>query len=65
MTLPTSCQMSGTLSFTSEVPVAFGGFGDVYRGTLNSGTDICIKQIRISTIDDKEKLKQARHHLNP
>ena len=64
-TLPASYQVSEALSFTSEVPVAFGGFCDAYRGTLGTGADICIKRIRICAIDDKERLKQARCQFNP
>ena len=65
MTLPTSYQMAGALSFTGEAPIAFGGFGDAYRGTLGTSTAICIKRIRITSIADKEMLKQVRHQFSP
>jgi hypothetical protein len=64
-TLPASYQVSEAILLTSEVPVAFGGFCDAYRGTLGTGTGICIKRIRICAIDDKERLKQARRQFNP
>ena len=60
-TLPASYQVSEALSFTSQVPIAFGGFCDAYKGTLAPGTAVCIKRIRVSATDDKEKLKQVRH----
>ncbi|KAF9646896.1 kinase-like protein [Thelephora ganbajun] len=57
--LPTSCQVSGAPSYTTETPVAFGGFCDVYRGTLGTGADICIKKIRICARDDIDEVKQS------
>jgi len=54
----------GALVFTSEVPVAFGGFCDAYKGTLDAGVDICIKKIRICASDNADKVKQAGRQFN-
>jgi hypothetical protein len=58
-TLPASYQVSGVLSFVSEQPVAFGGFGDVFKGRVGTGADVCIKKIRVCSTDDVYKLRQA------
>lgn len=64
-TLPASYHVSGGLSFASGIPVAFGGFCDAYRGTLENGASVCIKKIRICATDDVNELKQAGHQFSP
>ncbi|KDN40633.1 hypothetical protein RSAG8_07962, partial [Rhizoctonia solani AG-8 WAC10335] len=43
-----------------------GGFGDVYRGALNNGTDVGLKCIRLEADSDdggRKKVKDAAHEL--
>ena len=41
MILPSTYKVSDELSFTTTQPVEFGGFCDVYKGSL-AGADVCI-----------------------
>jgi len=58
MILPSTYEVSGELSFTTVQPLAFGGFCDVYKGTLG-GADVCIKRLRISTRGDQMAVRQV------
>ena len=58
--LPSTYELSGELSVTTTLPVAFGGFCDVYKGTLPGG-NVCIKRFRISTPDDQVAVRQVAH----
>ena len=46
---------------TRQLPDAFGGFCDVYEGTLASTVKVCIKRLRIS-VGDQEKVKEVSIH---
>ena len=61
MILPSVYEVSSELSPTTAQPVAFGGFCDVYKGTLG-GADVCIKRLRISTMGDQVAVRQVTHH---
>ncbi|CAE6441494.1 unnamed protein product [Rhizoctonia solani] len=53
-------------SMSGDCPVAGGGFGDVYRGALNNGTDVGLKCIRLEADSDdggRKKVKDAAHEL--
>lgn len=63
-TLPASYQFSGALSFTSEHPVAFGGFGDVFKGKIGAGADVCIKKIRRCVTDNVGEVRKASHRFS-
>lgn len=63
-TLPLSYQVSGALSSVSELPVAFGGFCDVFKGKVDSGADVCVKKIRVCATDNIGEIRQAGHKLN-
>jgi len=41
-------------------PFAFGGFGDVYHGTLN-GLRVCIKRVRVYTHDGPQRAAEVRY----
>ena len=58
--LPSAYEVSDKLSVTATSPVAFGGFCDVYKGTL-SGENVGIKRLRISTTGDQAAVKQVAH----
>jgi hypothetical protein len=60
MILPSAYEVSGELSFTTTEPVAFGGFCDVYKGTLG-GADVCIKRLRITTTGDRAAVRRVTH----
>ena len=64
-TLPTSYHVPEALALTSEMPVAFGGFCDAYKGTLGAGVDICIKKIRISSRGNMDEVKRVGPQSNP
>ena len=57
---PLGYEVSGELSITTTQPVAFGGFCDVYKGTLG-GADVCIKRLRISTMGGRVAVKQVTY----
>lgn len=46
-TLPSSYTIPGNLSRIGSDPVAFGGFSDVWGGTLDD-RNVCIKYLRVS-----------------
>ena len=54
MILPTSYILSDPFPETSGRPVASGGFGDIYEGTLN-GSKVRIKSLRVYSGSDLQK----------
>ena len=60
MTLPTSYTLSSSLLNIDRRPVASGGPGDVYEGTLN-GSKVCVKRIRVYSEDGPEKATRVRY----
>ncbi|KAF9647907.1 kinase-like protein, partial [Thelephora ganbajun] len=58
MILPSMYEVSGELSFDTMQIVAYGGFCDVYKGSLG-GEGVCIKWLRITTTGDQAMVKQA------
>jgi len=58
-TLPLSYQALGIFSYMNDQPVAFGGSCDIYKGKDATGADVCIKKIRIHTIDDIGEIRQS------
>ncbi|KAF9644753.1 kinase-like protein [Thelephora ganbajun] len=56
--LPTSYKLSTDLLRIDPNPFAVGGFGDVYRGTLN-GSSACIKRVRVYIKDNPQKAAKA------
>ncbi|KAF9646470.1 kinase-like protein [Thelephora ganbajun] len=52
--LPTSYTLSADPLNIDPRPIASGGYGDVYHGTLN-GSGVCIKRARVYTLDTSEK----------
>ncbi|KAJ1310556.1 hypothetical protein OPQ81_007286 [Rhizoctonia solani] len=53
-------------SMSGDKPVASGGFGNVYRGTLNNGTEVGLKCVRMEVEFDNEgrkKVKDAAREL--
>lgn len=58
MILPPTYEVSGKLSFNSTEAVAFGGFGDAYKGLLGP-KNVCIKRLRISATGDQALVKQV------
>ena len=51
MTLPTSYTIPSHLLTVDSHPFASGGFGEVYRGTLNDSL-VCVKRFRAATEED-------------
>ena len=58
--LPSTYEVSGELLVTTTLPIAYGGFYDVYKGTL-SGENVCIKRLRISAAGDLAAVKRVAH----
>ncbi|KAF8682652.1 Protein tyrosine kinase [Rhizoctonia solani] len=53
-------------SMSGDNPVAYGGFGDIYRGVLNNGAEVSLKCVRLEVdLDDggQRKIKDAAHEL--
>ena len=59
--LPSSCEVSGTLTPLAGSPVAYGGFCDVQRGSLSTRRtdDVCIKKLRMHNESNPEKIKKV------
>ena len=65
MILPSSCILSSSVLNISRQPVASGGSGDIYQGTLD-GSTVCVKRVRIYSKEGPEKTKKVCyrcHHL--
>ena len=63
--LPPSYTLSSQILRVGPHPVAAGGSGDVYKGTLN-GLRVCIKRVRIYSKDGPKKatkVRYRRHHF--
>ena len=46
--------LSSDLQDIGPEPFASGGYGDVFKGTLD-GSSVCVKRIRVYTHDDPQK----------
>ena len=57
--LPTSYTLSSHLLNIGPDPFASGGFGDVYKGTLD-GSRVCIKRVRAYAKDGPQKAIKVR-----
>jgi hypothetical protein len=64
MILPTSYALSPSLLNTDPRPVASGGSGDVYKGSLD-GSEVCIKRVRIYAKDGPMKATKVRCRCYP
>ena len=61
--LPPTYEVSDELSVPATLPFAFGGFCDIFKGTL-AGESVCVKRLRISTMGDQAAVKQVtRFHI--
>jgi hypothetical protein len=58
--LPTSYKLSPDLLKVDPDPFAFGGFGDVYHGTLDDSR-VCVKRVRVYTKEGPQKAAKVRH----
>jgi hypothetical protein len=52
--LPTLYTLSSHLLNIGPDPVAAGGYGDIYEGTLG-GSKVCVKRVRVYTSEDPKK----------
>ena len=59
-TLPTSSALSSQVLLISNQPVASGGSGDVYEGTLNN-LRVCVKRIRVYAKDSAGEPPDVRN----
>ena len=62
--LPASSTLSSQVSLISNHPVASGGSGDVYEGTLNN-LKVCVKRIRVYSQDSSGEppdVRRLHHH---
>ena len=59
-TLPTSSALSSQVSLISNQPVASGGSGDVYEGTLDN-LKVCVKRIRVYAKDSSGEPPDVRY----
>ena len=60
MILPTSYTLSSSLLNVDCQPVASGGTGDVYEGTLNNSR-VCVKRVRVYSKDGPGKATKVGH----
>ena len=58
--LPSTYEITDELLVTTTLPSAYGGFCDVYKGTL-SGENVCIKRLRVSAAGDRAAVKRVAH----
>ncbi|KAF9789176.1 kinase-like domain-containing protein [Thelephora terrestris] len=58
MMLPSSYEVSGKLSFNSTDAIAYGGFCDVYDGSLDLER-VCVKRLRVSAAGDRALTKRS------
>ena len=63
MILPSTYEVYSELSYSITTPIAFGGFGDVYKGYLGH-ENVCIKRLRIAAGGDRTLVKQVSHPHN-
>ena len=61
--LPSTYEVSGKLSFSTMGVVAYGGFCDVYKGSLG-GADVCVKRLRVSNTGDQANIKKVSRSEN-
>ena len=59
-TLPTSSALSSQVLLISNQPVASGGSGDVYEGSLNN-LRVCVKRVRVYARDSSGEPPDVRH----
>ena len=59
--LPATYELAG-VQLVPEIQTAYGGFSDIYKGTLSEA--ICIKKLRITTQGDQEKIREVPHSLS-
>ena len=67
MILPTLYTPPSQVLIVGRQPVASGGSGDVYEGTLN-GSKVCVKRVRVYARDGPEagkKVLRAHRFLVP
>jgi hypothetical protein len=60
MILPTSYTLSSSLLNIGPQPVASGGSGDVYKGTLGR-SPVCIKRVRVYSKDGPGGATKVHH----
>ena len=58
MVLPPTYEASEELSVPATQPVTFGGFSDIFKGTLSGGS-VCVKRLRIATTGDLVAIKRV------
>jgi len=63
MVLPSTYEVSGEISLSAMEVVAFGGFCDVYKGSLG-GADVCVKLLRTSPAGSRAMVKEVSHSEN-
>ena len=63
MILPSTYEISGELSVPLTHPVAFGGFCDIYHGSLGPNK-VCVKRLRITATGDQALVKQVFRSQN-
>jgi len=65
MILPSSYTLSSSLINIGRQPLASGGSGDIYKGTLN-GLEVCVKRVRVYSKEGPKKATRVchqRHHF--
>ena len=63
MILPTSYTLLSLLLTIGRQPVASGGSGDIYKGTL-SGSAVCVKRVRVYSKEGPKKATKVRHQCH-
>ena len=63
MTLPPTYKISSEILLTTPHPSAFGGFCDVYQGSVGPES-VCIKRFRIGITDERVFVMQVSNPQN-
>lgn len=58
--LPNSYKLESSLLIPGKYPVASGGSGDIYEGSLN-GSKVCVKRLRIYAGEESPVARKVRH----
>ena len=56
--LPTSYALPSQLLEVGSTPLIYGGFSEVYKGTLD-GSNVCIKRVRIPGQDAEQEMAKV------
>ncbi|KAG9125338.1 hypothetical protein FRC07_008021 [Ceratobasidium sp. 392] len=54
--------ISSSMASFSNFPISSGGFGDIYRGKIQGGTEIAVKTMRLREVDSNQQNQKSLKH---